>query len=89
MFHNLKRFFRDLLDTSNTISSSRFIAVFSGIVIPIAWVFLTFYCAINKIGVPGGATEGYIGIFTIATLGRAYSSYTEMKSEKNKSEETQ
>ena len=67
-------------------SSTRFIAVFAGVILPLGWITLSFYCASKQIGMPGGSTEGFIGLFTVATLGKAYSSYTEMKNNSSNNE---
>ncbi|MCK9428659.1 MAG: hypothetical protein M0R17_01440 [Candidatus Omnitrophica bacterium] len=73
-------FFKQMFNPKDeSVSSTRFIAVFSGILLPISWVALSFYCAARYVGMPGGSTEGYIGLFTIATLGKAYTSYNERK----------
>ena len=75
----LADFWKSLISSKSDMSSTRFIAIFSGVILPLGWIALSFYCAIHKIGMPGGSTEGFIGLFTIATLGKAYTSYTEMK----------
>jgi hypothetical protein len=75
-------FFKKMFDaTDPTVSSSRWLQTFSGVCIILTACGLVFYCAQKNQAIPGGTEALLVGLFFAAVLNKAYTTYTEMKTE--------
>ena len=73
-------FFKRMFDINDTtVSPQHFVSVFTALAIVSSAITQSMYCLIREIDMPGGVVELYLGLFSMAVLGHAYTSYTEMK----------